>query len=468
VGGVCYERAGGKYVCGCKTGFYQSAPDQPPRVAHECTAVTVAPTAAPTPQATAAPVDCVVTPFTPWSACSHECGGGLQIRFRRVLVQPAHGGAVCPALQTRRDCNTKKCAVHCDYTWGAWGPCSLSCGKGTQTRVAKITRAPQYGGTACPETSDRQCNAMPCLTQPPQTLAPTPPPTPAVVDCVVTDWSLWSVCSEKCNGGLQMRFRGVKAPPSGGGAACPKMRDVRNCNTKPCPVHCDYTWNPWTQCTLTCGGGIQAREVTVASMEKHGGKACPTREERVCNSSPCPTTVAPTPVPTPAPVDCVVSDWSHFSLCSEECGSGVQMRFRRITRPAKHGGKGCPQVKDAKNCNDHACAVHCKFQWGPWSACSKTCGVGTKNRAPVIKVYNAHGGDVCPKTEEMLCEDTPCPTPAPTPRLTLAPTPFRQDCQMSTFSAWSLCSEECGSGVQMRFRGVIPCQGCRRAVPASP
>merc|ERR1719199_704013 len=46
-GGVCYERGGGSYECGCEGGFYEASPHAPPETAHVCTAVTPAPTPVP-------------------------------------------------------------------------------------------------------------------------------------------------------------------------------------------------------------------------------------------------------------------------------------------------------------------------------------------------------------------------------------------------------------------------------------
>ena len=41
-------------------------------------------------------VDCVVSPWGAWSACDRSCGGGAQVRRKRVLVFPQGGGKPCP------------------------------------------------------------------------------------------------------------------------------------------------------------------------------------------------------------------------------------------------------------------------------------------------------------------------------------------------------------------------------------
>ena len=63
---------------------------------------------------TPTPVDCQVSNWSAWSACSASCGGGTQTRTRSVLVQPENGGANCPVLTESRQCNTQPCTVDQD------------------------------------------------------------------------------------------------------------------------------------------------------------------------------------------------------------------------------------------------------------------------------------------------------------------------------------------------------------------
>merc|ERR1719265_2763055 len=52
-----------------------------------------------------APVDCAVSEWSAWGACSVSCGGGTQARARTVTTQSANGGAACPGLAESRSCN---------------------------------------------------------------------------------------------------------------------------------------------------------------------------------------------------------------------------------------------------------------------------------------------------------------------------------------------------------------------------
>ncbi|KAI9999853.1 hypothetical protein NQD34_011696 [Periophthalmus magnuspinnatus] len=59
--------------------------------------------------------DCIVTPFSDWTACSDSCdpAGGVvsstQSRRRLVLQQPSNGGLECPeVLEEQRECEPPK------------------------------------------------------------------------------------------------------------------------------------------------------------------------------------------------------------------------------------------------------------------------------------------------------------------------------------------------------------------------
>ena len=43
----------------------------------------------------------------------------------------------------------------------------------------------------------------------------------ALVDCVVSDWREWGICSQSCGGGLKGRRKDVLVEPKCNGTACP-------------------------------------------------------------------------------------------------------------------------------------------------------------------------------------------------------------------------------------------------------
>ena len=55
-------------------------------------------------------VDCVWGAYDAWSTCSKTCGGGVQIRTRKVDTHAENGGAACTGLSSeQQDCSTDAC-----------------------------------------------------------------------------------------------------------------------------------------------------------------------------------------------------------------------------------------------------------------------------------------------------------------------------------------------------------------------
>ena len=106
-------------------------------------------------------------------------------------------------------------------------------------------------------------------------------------DCVVNPWGYWDSCSETCGGGTQTRSRTVETPASGGGAACPVLKENQSCNTAPCVTCKTGPWGPWGSCSASCGGGAKTRSRTVEKPAK-GSLCSEKREEKEdCNTNPC-------------------------------------------------------------------------------------------------------------------------------------------------------------------------------------
>merc|ERR1719331_3738991 len=239
------------------------------------------------------PVDCVIHEWHPYSACSASCGGGTQSRIRTV-TEPKHGGLACPATTETHDCNTMACPVDCELgDWTGWTACSATCGPGVTARSREITRLQSDGGVPCPAIlhEDEACEVEACPTPKPTpepTIQPTPVPSPDAVDCVVGDWTAFTECSQPCGPGVKTRTRPL-IEAQFGGQECPSGSEQQNCNVKPCPVDCVVNdWLPFSECTATCGGGQHTRNRGVVAPQ-HGGAECPkTTETQECNSAPCP------------------------------------------------------------------------------------------------------------------------------------------------------------------------------------
>ncbi|XP_036166279.1 A disintegrin and metalloproteinase with thrombospondin motifs 16 isoform X3 [Myotis myotis] len=216
-----------------------------------------------------------------WSTCSRTCGGGTQSRVVQC-TQQAHyraqrvSASLCPqpVPASRQACRPQSCPP----TWsaGPWAECSRTCGKGWRKRpVACKSTNPSARAQLLP---DALCSSEPK----PRTHEACP-----LKRCYKhkkLQWlvSAWSQCSVTCERGTQKRFlRCAEKYISGKyreltSKKClhlpqPDLELERACAQFPCPKHPLFaatgppraTWfaSPWSQCTASCGGGVQTRSV---------------------------------------------------------------------------------------------------------------------------------------------------------------------------------------------------------------
>eukprot|EP00416_Gambierdiscus_australes_P025281 CAMPEP_0171058888 /NCGR_PEP_ID=MMETSP0766_2-20121228/2807_1 /TAXON_ID=439317 /ORGANISM="Gambierdiscus australes, Strain CAWD 149" /LENGTH=844 /DNA_ID=CAMNT_0011514241 /DNA_START=13 /DNA_END=2548 /DNA_ORIENTATION=- len=326
--------------------------------------------------------DCAWGEWAEWSSCSNSCGGGQQSRLRSITKMPLGGGKFCPVQDKEevKPCNTQQCeAKPCeDGEWGQWQDwttCSQSCGGGTTYRVRQVLRMANSCGRAVTGDSreTRICNSeVGC--------EPT-------VDCLFSDWGLWTACSLTCNGVMQ-RSRRIERYGSGDGAYCEGgLKETAPCNptmlestpagcAEEPPVDCQLgEWTEWGDCSVSCGGGEHAHSRDILRLPASGGKACegPLAVVRQCGMEKC---------PGPAPVDCAYGEWQDWGACGK-CG-GERTRFRHITQYAKHGGKVCEpfEAEEVSAC-PRQCheKLYCAWgDWAHWGECSSHCGKGKRMR----------------------------------------------------------------------------------------
>lgn len=334
--------------------------------------------------------DCRWLQWQAWKSCTVPCGAGQKQRDRKT-DGPHWSGKVCTGPKSEFEtCNLQGCKVDCNWAhWGAWGPCSKTCGFGLQVRQRGVLPYTDVdGGKDCDDAdrkASQQCNRFHCP-----------------VPCTFAAWDLWGGCSMTCGAGLKRRTRAVVGPFHGGAPCLDALYLEEKCNNFVCPIDCGWTqWGGWGVCSRTCGGGIKLRERVYDNQMENGGLHCPGSPAEVlaCSVEEC-------------PIDCKWAPWAAPGPCTKTCGGGSAHRHRAKVTLQAFGGAACigPNT-EVKPCNVEPCAIDCVYSmWEPWGECTATCGGGihtaTRNGTDPF-----HGGLECMeqnKTKEGECNTQPC------------------------------------------------------------
>ena len=409
-------------------------------------------------------VDCAMHDICPlgswsgWGACSRSCGGvGLKTRTRTI--------AGCrKVLRDASQCDAPPCAapIDCMRAWGAWGACldavggEVSCGGGMHARRDdRVAARARHGGRSCPPAAReaRPCNTRPCEQ-----------------GCVLGAWVPWGPCSA-CGaqkGGISMRTRRIVTAPSTGGKPCGKVFESRKCHAA-CPTpaptlepNCVMSpWSAWGPCNKSCRRDdvhmveddrpFRTRTRKVGQWGKRFKCPGAQLERRTCgavNSMKC-------------PFDCRMSRWGAWSKCTASCGVGYKMRVRHKLHGAQNGGRTCPVEtrKYAKCRTGVICPIDCvRGPWGSWSVCSKTCGLGMRQRTRSVLTDAAFGGRECRhrvQTTSAYCAQNPCAVETHVlPKGNFVP------CKLTRWSGWGACSATCGGGKHLRTRAILNMAAC--------
>ncbi|XP_029473326.1 LOW QUALITY PROTEIN: hemicentin-1 [Rhinatrema bivittatum] len=250
-----------------------------------------------------------------------------------------------------------------------------------------------------------------------------------------SEWLEWRPCSVTCGQGVQKRIRQCNNPlPANGGRHCQGPdAETRSCQNKPCPVDGNWSeWSAWEECSRTCGQGNRTRTRTCSNPSaQYGGRACDGNAVEVvmCSVRPC-------------PVHGTWGPWSSWGSCSETCGKGTQARLRLCNNPPpSFNGLHCdgPDTQ-IQVCNEKNCPVDGRWAgWGSWTACSVSCGGGTRQRtrecanpAPHFGGHRCEGNDL----QTDFCNSDLCPVHG----------------NWGPWSSWGTCSRTCNGGQMRRHR----------------
>ncbi|XP_041955132.1 properdin-like [Alosa sapidissima] len=324
--------------------------------------------------------------WSPWGPCSVSCLKGVQQRRRRCdgigkCNDSKNLGTLQTAVCEDQDC----CPEQGGWgEWGAWQPCSVTCGKGVSRREKPCNNPPPKCGGGCdgPGQDTQSCETgVVCPTH-----------------GSWSDWGTWSPCLGTC------RMEGATPPPRERRRTCtnpspssvPAGRpcqgpdtDTQDCYSLPiCPTHGAWgAWSSLSECSVTCGVGLQSKTRKCNNpAPKYGGNAClgDHNAYAICI------------IQTHCPVDGEWGEWREWETCKKETynrpisctkKAGSQAR-RRSCLFRDFGGKACDGLPvehrlcyDIKHTTERPCEKPAHYtEWTEWGLCKPSCGAGSKRR----------------------------------------------------------------------------------------
>ncbi|XP_049815817.1 protein madd-4-like [Schistocerca nitens] len=246
--------------------------------------------------------------------------------------------------------------------------CSAPCGGGR-----KMSRAVCRNRVTGADADEQLCNAS---QRPPRLLLP------CNTHRCPAKWvpDPWGPCSVSCGGGHTHRIvrclqdingTTIQVPDS----QCPVLRPHHSqpCNSEECPI-----WNsgPWSECSLTCGVGVQTRAVWCAEGTEPSALCDPT-------ARPPPKQTCLTGVICPGP--------EYQTGKEEDKMPGGDNRHSLIqtygpSRVPSENEENAKQPSPFKMF--FACGwLYLSFMAKKWGPCSVTCGVGVRKREVHCKTY---------------------------------------------------------------------------------
>ncbi|XP_039649904.1 thrombospondin type-1 domain-containing protein 4-like isoform X1 [Perca fluviatilis] len=251
----------------------------------------------------------------------------------------------------------------------------------------------------------------------------------------------WSECSKTCGLGMQHRqvlCRQIYANRTLNvhTSRCRHLERPEIATT--CQLKICSEWqirSEWTTCSVPCGLGQRSREVHCVS---NVGDFVPDEE---CNMNLRPTDVENCDMGSCAK-SWFYTEWGN--RCSAECGMGV--RTRGIVCLTNHissiplEGCGSERPADSQVCNNGLCENRIEWFTGPWSQCSAECGAGSQHRSLVCLIKSDEGFNIMPPYE---CSSLDRPL-------------SQQSCNLKACGAkwyhtdWSACSKTCEGGFRVR------------------
>ncbi|XP_029444834.1 thrombospondin type-1 domain-containing protein 7A isoform X2 [Rhinatrema bivittatum] len=344
----------------------------------------------------------------PWGRCmGEECGpGGIQTRA--VWCSHIEGWTTLPTncKQTERPDNQQNCFRVCDwhkelYDWqlGSWNQCQpvisrtlgkpFECTKGEEgIQTRDVICLQKSSGTAAEDAICEYFEPKPRLEQ--ACLIPCPQ------DCTVSEFSPWSECSKTCGNGLQHRTRHIVASAQFGGSACPNLTEFQVCQSYPCETEeTMYSLNvgAWSACSMP-----HSRQIRQARKRGKNKEREKDREKGVKD---------------PETRELIKKKRNRNRQNRQEnryWDIQIGYQTRQVTCTHRNGNtvalSFCQQDKLPITFQSCAVTKECQVsEWSEWSPCLRTCHMpsiyGNRTRTRFVKQFPVGSDSECPDLEEV-------------------------------------------------------------------
>ncbi|XP_026071934.1 ADAMTS-like protein 3 [Carassius auratus] len=362
----------------------------------------------------------------PWTSCSVSCGGGSQERSVVCVEEDVHGQIVqvedwkcthSPRPISKQSCNNFECPQ-----WMAmeWSQCTVTCGPGLRYRVVLcVDHSGQHTGGCSP-------HLKPHIKE----------------DCLVP-----VACHKpRENQPVEAKLPWLKQAQ--------ELEEIKVALDEP-----TFIPGPWSACSVSCGLGVQRRQVkckvllsfTQAEVELPEEECDEDKPplQRTCDSGPCLASpdlswrlIRAQEIPDQHGY---VWEYMGFTPCSASCAVGKQMAVVRCVSTLKKeivddtlcNGSKAPLAL-LRICNPQPCPP--RWEVSVWNPCSVSCGVGLQSRS-VSCVRSVAGNRTQSVSSKECVERRPLELQACN-QVTCPPAWEAEE--------WQQCSHSCGRGTQWR------------------
>ncbi|XP_041371854.1 thrombospondin type-1 domain-containing protein 7A-like isoform X2 [Gigantopelta aegis] len=428
--------------------------------------------------------ECRITDWSQWGPCVGGCSG---FRFRtRKLIGSSRFEAECKDIKKYPLDEQDQC--YCSQLQpiviGGWSDCVLEERKDIKQRFAQMSLkslthrstngtaysdipvqaycgvGTRYKAVACRNGRRDMERASKCShDEYEEEICVVPCP----IDCELSEWSDWSECSVTCGSGMQVRVRSILTEPADGGRKCPSLEgSLKETQSRVCHMNCQYyMWDDseWGSCNpmtgTGCGRGSQSRHVRCKAVSEMS-QSTYLVDDHFCREYPRPLEERSCVLPCPG--DCVLSEWVSWTPCKQPCnGKQVQKRTRKILRKGTNYYRTTNSDCTLPLHEQKACVRgdNCiEYSWQLSDWTSCLVNGGFEQCGVGHKERYAW----CRDQQGRPMENFHCEKifgRVTEPLVVSCEIPCDIDCLLSAWSDWSPCSRDCGLGTTQRFRTIV-------------